>query len=148
MKRIYPREEVCIGCKLCEIHCLVQHSRSKDVIKAFKKESPRGVARVRVQENGSLSFALQCRHCAEPLCVYSCLTGAMYRDPETGTVQHDADRCVGCWTCILACPYGAISRDPNGRRVVSKCDLCPGLRVPACVANCPNEALVVLEEAG
>jgi carbon-monoxide dehydrogenase iron sulfur subunit len=29
---------------------------------------------------------------------------------------------------------------------VAKCDLCPGLEVPACVANCPNEALVFVEE--
>jgi CRISPR-associated protein Cas1 len=30
--------------------------------------------------------------------------------------------------------------------VVGKCDLCPDLDVPACVANCPNEALVLVEE--
>ncbi|MBI4318084.1 MAG: 4Fe-4S dicluster domain-containing protein [Chloroflexi bacterium] len=147
MKRIYPREEVCIGCRLCEIHCLVQHSRSKNLIKAYKKESPRGIARISVQEDGPVSFALQCRHCEEPLCVYSCLTGAMYRDPETGAVRHDAEKCVGCWTCILACPYGAIARDLGARKIVAKCDLCPGLAVPACVANCPNEALIYREEA-
>ncbi len=147
MKRVYPREDYCIGCRLCEIHCLVQHSRSKDIIKAFKKEFPRSTSRVHVQENGPVSFAVQCRHCEEPLCVYSCLTGAMYRDPDTGVVRHDPDRCVGCWTCLMLCPYGAISREPNGRKVVSKCDLCPGLSVPACVANCPNGALVCVEEA-
>jgi len=39
-----------------------------------------------------------------------------------------------------------LTRD-NGKKVVAKCDLCPGLEVPACVANCPNEALVVMEES-
>ncbi|MCL5959642.1 MAG: 4Fe-4S dicluster domain-containing protein [Chloroflexi bacterium] len=148
MKRVYPREDFCIGCRLCEIHCLVQHSRSKDIIKAFKKEFPRAAKRIGVQENGATSFALQCRHCEEPMCVYSCLTGAMYRDPATGAIRHDAGKCVGCWTCIMVCPYGAISRDPEGRKIIAKCDLCPGLDTPACVANCPNEALVCVEEAG
>ena len=38
-----------------------------------------------------------------------------------------------------------IKQDSSGK-VVAKCDFCPDLEVPACVANCPNEALV-LEEA-
>ncbi|MCL5265863.1 MAG: 4Fe-4S dicluster domain-containing protein [Chloroflexi bacterium] len=145
MKRVYPREEVCIGCRLCEVHCKVEHSRSKDVVKAFKREQ--SVARVRVQENGPLSFALQCRHCPEPYCVYSCLTGAMHRDPGSGVVKHDPDRCVGCWTCVLVCPFGVLVRDVANHRIGPKCDLCPDRAVPACVANCPNEALVYAEEA-
>jgi anaerobic carbon-monoxide dehydrogenase iron sulfur subunit len=30
--------------------------------------------------------------------------------------------------------------------VVGKCDLCPDLDTPACVANCPNEALIIVED--
>jgi len=33
----------------------------------------------------------------------------------------------------------------KSRRKISKCDLCFGDEVPACVANCPNEALVYAE---
>jgi carbon-monoxide dehydrogenase iron sulfur subunit len=89
--------------------------------------------------------AVQCRHCPEPLCVYACLTGAMQQDPLSGNVSLDPERCIGCWTCILACPYGAIRRDLE-RGVAAKCDLCPDLEVPACVVNCPNEALVFTED--
>jgi len=46
---------------------------------------------------------------------------------------------------ILACPHGAIVRD-HGKKIVAKCDFCPGRDVRACVANCPNEALMVVEE--
>jgi carbon-monoxide dehydrogenase iron sulfur subunit len=92
MRRIIAREEVCIGCRLCEVWCLVQHSKSKDIIKAFKRETPRAMARVHVEERGADSFALQCRHCEEPYCVYSCISGAMYIDEETGTVQHDPEK--------------------------------------------------------
>ncbi|MEW5944936.1 MAG: 4Fe-4S dicluster domain-containing protein [bacterium] len=140
-KRIYAREEVCIGCRLCEVYCITEHSESKDVIKAFRRERPRQLARVVVEERRPLSFALQCRHCEEPLCVYSCISGAMYLDEE-GAVRHNEEMCVGCWTCIMVCPYGAIRRDEAGRKVASKCDLCPGRETPACVENCPNRALV------
>jgi len=145
LKRIYVNEEVCIGCRLCEVHCVVQHSRSKNIIKAFKSERLRPTPRLHVEERGALSFALQCRHCDEPLCVYACLTGAMHRDEATGAVVHDAERCIGCWTCMLFCPNGAISKDGAAGKVVAKCDLCGGLETPACVANCPNEALVLKE---
>ncbi len=141
MNRVYPNEEVCIGCRLCEVHCLVEHSTSRDPMKAFKRERPRPLARIRVQPDGDRFVPVQCRHCPDPPCVHACLTGALYRHPETGAVQVDAAKCSGCWTCILFCPYGAISRDVV-RGVIAKCDLCPDRLVPACVANCPNEALV------
>lgn len=145
MKRIYANEEVCFGCKLCEIWCAVEHSKSKDIIKAFKHELKKPVPRVTVEINKPISFALQCRHCKEPDCVYACISGAMYID-ENGTVQHDKEKCVGCFSCIMVCPYGAIARDEHDNRIVSKCDLCPDRDVPACVAHCPNGALVYVEE--
>ena len=142
MKRIVVREEFCIGCRLCEIHCLVQHSKSKKIIKAFRTERDTVVPLVRVEQSGYVSFALQCRHCEEAPCIEACMTGAMRRDNETGAVICDADRCVGCWMCIMVCPYGAIQRG-TGRKVASKCDLCMGLEIPACVENCPNEAIII-----
>lgn len=66
----------------------------------------------------------------------------MHKDPITGIVAVDAEKCIGCWTCIIACPYAALTRDVSGK-AVAKCDLCPGQVVPVCVANCPNEALVL-----
>lgn len=145
MRRVYVNEEVCIGCGLCRLYCLTEHSSSKDMLRAFKKETPRAVARIRVETNEALSFSVQCRHCDEPWCVYSCLTGAMHKDPATGIVTVDPTRCIGCWTCIVACPYGALARD-HGSHVVVKCDLCPEHAVPVCVVNCPNEALMLVEQ--
>jgi len=145
MKRVVANEDVCIACRLCEVWCKVQHSQSKDILKAFKKEKVKPMARVHVEEKGAHSFAVQCRHCEEPDCVYSCITGAMYIDEETGQVMHDPEKCVGFWTCIMACHKGAILRDERLRRIAAKCDLCPGLDVPACVEHCPNEALCVVE---
>ena len=144
MKRIYIKEEVCMGCHLCEVYCQVQHSKSKDLIKAFKRESPRPLSRLRIETKDSISFAVQCRHCIEPPCVYACLTGALHKDKDSGIVTVDVERCIGCWTCILACPLGVIKRDTKQEKIV-KCDLCPGEDVPACVIHCPNEALVLAD---
>lgn len=141
MKRIVIHEEYCIGCRLCEVHCLVQHSQSRDIIRAYKVEADRVLPRLTVEESGPVSFALQCRQCEEPSCLEACISGAMHRDEATGAIVCDESRCVGCWMCIMVCPSGAIQQNMKGTRIASKCDLCYSAAVPACVANCPNEAL-------
>ena len=144
MKRIYIKEPVCIDCHLCEVYCQVEHSQSKDIVKAFKRESPRPLPRLRMEEKGPVSFSVRCQHCDESPCVYACLTGALQKDTESGIVTVDEERCTGCWTCILACPLGAIRQDTHQGKV-AKCDLCAGRDMPVCVTNCPNEALVYAE---
>ena len=145
MKRIHVREEYCIGCRLCEIHCLTQHSRHKSIVKAFG-ETPRALPRMLVEESGPLSFAIPCRHCEDAPCVEACITGAMHRDPLSGAVLCDEEQCVGCWTCVMSCPFGAIQRSVTGRKAASKCDLCQGRGTPTCVEHCPNEAIILTEE--
>ncbi len=144
MKRVYIKEPVCMGCHLCEVYCQVEHSQSKDLIKVFNRQSPQPLPRVWVEERKPVSFSVMCCHCAEPPCVYACLTGALHKEPSTGIVTVDEEKCMGCWTCILVCPFGVIRQDRH-RGKISKCDLCQGEELPACVANCPNEALVYAE---
>ncbi len=144
MKRVYVKEEICMGCRLCEVYCRVEHSPSRDPVKAFKRGTL-PVARVRVETRSPVSFSVRCQHCREPHCVYACLTGALSRDADSGAVVVDDEKCVGCWTCLLTCPYGSIARDTARGKSV-KCDLCPNAEAPVCVANCPNEALVFEEE--
>jgi len=147
-KRIIIREEYCMGCRLCEVYCITQHSKSKDIIKAYRGEEPRPVSGIYFEEKGSVSFALQCRHCDDAPCLEACITGAMYRDEGTGMVLHDREKCVGCWMCIMACPYGVIKPDFGERKVASKCDLCIEAEFPACVEHCPNEAIILVDEEG
>ncbi|MFH0860191.1 MAG: 4Fe-4S dicluster domain-containing protein [Candidatus Altiarchaeota archaeon] len=144
MKRIYAREEYCIGCRLCEVYCVTQHSKSKNIIKAYRDE-PEAVPRLFVEESGHVSFAVQCRHCDDAPCIDACITGAMHLDPKTNAVLCDEEKCVGCWMCIMVCPFGVIRRNVTDRKIASKCDLCIGEGEPACVLNCPNEALVYEE---
>jgi carbon-monoxide dehydrogenase iron sulfur subunit len=143
MKQVFINEDVCIGCRLCEVYCRLKHAQSADLVKAFKKESPRPVARVRVDESGAVSFSVRCQHCAEAPCIRACLTGALSRN-SSGLVDIDEEKCIGCGTCALVCPLG-VPRLDTARRKMVKCDLCRDIEIPACVANCPNEALVYAE---
>jgi len=148
MKRVFAKEEYCVGCGLCQVHCITAHSPYKNnIVKAYKKTFPRPLPRVTVERDRPVSFALQCRHCEEANCTKACITGAMQKDPVTGIVTNDESRCVGCWTCILVCPHGAVMRDERDKKVAAKCDMCSGFdNAPACVGNCPNGALEYRED--
>ena len=144
MKRVYVKEQVCIGCHLCEVYCQLKHAQSKDLVKAFKKESPRALPRLRVEEKGVLAFSVRCQHCDDAPCVQACITGALSRDPASLVVTIDEERCIGCGTCLLVCPLSALRLDTGQKRML-KCDLCRGEEIPVCVANCPNEALAYVD---
>ncbi len=144
MRRVYVKEQVCIGCHLCEVYCQLQHAQSRDLIKVFKRELPHPLPRLRVEEKGVVSFSVCRRQCDEAPCVQSCLTGALSQDPDSGVVNVDEERCTGCWTCLLVCSLGVIRQDAEQKKVL-KCDLCQREEIPVCVANCPNEALAHVE---
>lgn len=146
MRRIYAREEYCIGCRLCEVHCALRRSRTGDILKAFTRENPKPKPGIVVEEDGPVSFASQCGSCEEPACLYACISGAIHRNRE-GALVYDARKCVGCWTCVAVCPYGVIRRSEESSPKAVRCDMCSDLEVPVCVANCPNEALVLEEDA-
>lgn len=150
MKRIYAREQWCVDCKLCEVACKTAHSASKDPVKAYLHEQPEPQARICVEGDLHLSIAVNCRQCGKPACVDGCIAGAMTRNPETGVVVCDPEKCLGCRTCMTLCPFGCIHVERvQGRGYAFKCDLCgekPGeAGKPSCVAACPNRALVYVE---
>ncbi len=142
MKRVYVDEKWCLGCHLCEYNCAFANSGMKDMVKALKDKPV--FARIRVEEKDNITYAVSCRHCKDPICVKSCISGALSKD-ESGAVVIDHDRCVGCLTCILVCPYGAVSVGEGG--VVQKCELClkNSCGEPACVKGCPNRAIIYEE---
>ncbi len=144
MGRVFVNEEACIGCRLCEVFCKLEHSATKNLGKAFKRESPAPLARLRVEEEAEVSFSTRCQQCEESPCARACITGALTYNREKGVVEFDEERCVGCWTCVLVCPYAAVNRDTLKGKTL-RCDLCGGEEIPACVRNCPNEALSYLE---
>lgn len=104
-----------------------------------------------------------CMHCADPVCMIGCPTGAIHRAQEGPVVINDTT-CIGCGTCAGSCPYHNIRMveisDEAGHKLIdkdagapilkaTKCDLClsnPG--GPACVRACPHEALARVDFRG
>lgn len=138
MKRVYADEKWCIGCHLCEYNCAFANSGASDMVKALKNKPV--FPRITVEEDDKITYAVSCRHCDDPICVKSCISGALKN--EDGVIKIDNNKCIGCLTCILVCPYGAVSVGKNG--VAQKCELCleNSCGEPACVKGCPNRALV------
>src|SRR5699024_10730707 len=129
----------CLGCHLCEYNCAFANSGCDDMVKALKGKDI--YPRIKVEGDDKITYAVSCRHCTDPICVRSCISGALSKS-EDGMVSIDKNKCIGCLTCVLVCPYGAISQDETG--AVQKCELClkNSCGSPACVAGCPNNAIV------
>jgi len=134
---IFNRER-CLACRACELACSVAHSRSGQLETAIAEELP-PKRRVTVAAGKDGIEALRCEQCAEPLCAFSCKSGALHRDPISGWIALEESRCVGCFMCLMVCPHG-IRPDPATDHVV-RCDVCLGREIPACVAACPTGAL-------
>ena len=130
----------CIGCRACEIAC-------KD--KNGLAPGPR-FRRVMYVEGGTFpdvyayKVNMSCNHCAEPACLPTCPTGAIYKRAKDGIVDIDSTLCIGCRKCEAACPFGApqFIADQN---IVSKCNLCvdeiDAGRKPYCVMACMMRVL-------
>ena len=73
----------------------------------------------------------QCQQCENPACVHVCPTAASYRDPKTGMVLIDKEKCIGCQYCIYACPYG-VRQFNEDAGVVQKCTPRSPLTATAC----------------
>lgn len=87
-----------------------------------------------------------CRHCDQPECVMSCMSGALKKDAESGHVYYDEEKCGSCFMCVMNCPYGVLKPDTAKRTKVIKCDFCRDHGgEPSCVKACPKKAIYVEE---
>lgn len=130
----------CIGCRACEIAC-------KD--KNGLPEGPR-FRRVQYIEGGTYPevFAfkvnMSCNHCAEPACLPTCPTGAIFKRADNGVVDIDSSLCIGCRRCEAACPFGAPQFNWE-LNIVQKCNMCidelDAGRKPYCVQACMMRVL-------
>lgn len=99
------------------------------------------IPRITIKKASGFNIPLLCHNCEEAPCMTACLTGTRRRNPETGWVETDYDRCVGCWMCVMACPFGAITRSVE-EHVARKCDGCTSYKTAPCVAACKPGAIV------
>ncbi len=106
--------------------------------------------------SGRIMVANSCMHCADPVCLIGCPTGAIHRGMFGGEVVVNQATCIGCSICSNNCPYEAIRmveiREEDGAFMVdkdmkpiikaTKCDKCSDqIGGPACERSCPHGAL-------
>ena len=85
MKRVYVNEEWCLGCHLCEYNCAFANSGLRDM--AFALKDKKIFPRIHVEGDDRITFAVSCRHCDDPICVKSCIAGAISK--KDGVVKID-----------------------------------------------------------
>lgn len=128
--RFYVKPALCTGCRTCELACAFVHTVNGKPGRSCIYPLPGGPKDVWVP--------VTCLQCDDAACAKSCLVDAITRDPETGAMNLDMDKCVRCMACVAACPFGCSLHDATHDLVV-KCDLCGG--DPVCARFCPSKAL-------
>ena len=133
----------CTRCDDCVRACASTHDNNP----RFLRHGP---------SSGRLMVANACMHCADPVCMIGCPTGAIHRESFAGQVVINPATCIGCKACANNCPYEAIRmveiRDEGGEFIMgedlrpilkaTKCDLCvESWGGPACERACPHGAL-------
>ncbi len=135
----------CTGCLACTVACKAINGVEVGSfwIKTLRI-GPNPINEGDTYPNVEMYFLpVQCQHCENPECVKVCPTEASHIDPETGTIQINKEKCIGCQFCAMACPYGVrYLNETEG--VVEKCTMCEqriteGL-LPQCVAQCGARA--------
>jgi anaerobic carbon-monoxide dehydrogenase iron sulfur subunit len=120
----------CVVCRNCEYACAFRQSGDFD-----RKNSN---IRVEYYDGVKICLPMTCLQCDDTWCLEVCPAAAIQRNPTTGAVEINPERCVGCKMCSLACPFGNIHFDYE-HQVSRKCDLCQG--EPNCVKFCISGAL-------
>lgn len=156
----------CIGCNTCAVSCKIGNNLPSGIWwnrvltdGGDQVDTPRGKYPNLVMRH----IPVSCQHCENPACVKVCPVGATYKDPETGVVRQDYDKCIGCRMCMGACPYtgvrsfnwdepayevdhalGDINAPTHQKHVVEKCTFCYQRTsqgdAPNCMQLCPVRA--------
>ena len=155
----------CVGCNACTVACKMANNVPQDIFWTRALTDGGDMMDTPAGEFPDISMryiTVSCQHCENPACAKVCPVGATYKDPETGVVRQDYDKCIGCRMCMAACPFNARVfnweepvRDPDvnygdarvpvrNKGVMEKCTLCKERTddgdVPMCVRVCPARA--------
>ena len=127
--------------------CMQAHRKTPGSIYDLDLTDPASESRNFIYQTGDGTYKpIFCRHCDEPECVMSCMSGSMKKDPQSGLVTYDEKRCGSCFMCVMNCPFGVLKPGRVSRTKVIKCDFCEqDGGEPNCVKSCPKGAIHVEE---
>jgi anaerobic selenocysteine-containing dehydrogenase/Fe-S-cluster-containing dehydrogenase component len=139
--------ERCTGCKSCEAACKQTNALGPQAYRNRVMWFGEQESSIDNEVLPRLDFlTVTCQQCERPACLRACPVHpkAISKDPDSGVVSIDENRCTGCGECALSCPYGAIGYNADKHHAV-KCDLCADRRAnnqgPACAQVCPTRAI-------
>jgi ferredoxin len=126
--KLQAQDELCAGCKLCQLACSLsqfnENNPKKTAIKTWSQHF----------ENGHYHVAT-CNQCG--ICAQVCPSEAI--EMKEGAYRIDAEKCIQCWVCVEECPQEAMFTHPEVDHPI-KCILCKD-----CVAVCPTKTLSVVD---
>ena len=138
----------CVGCNTCTSACAEANGNPEppdpDAVTKPNEKQFTAIGRFQTSK-GEVYVKRQCMHCLSPACASACLTAAMKKTAK-GPVVWREDKCMGCRFCMISCPFNGpkfeyTSTNPR----IRKCQMCASRlakgKQPACVENCPEEAL-------
>lgn len=163
---------LCIGCMSCMVNCkkanaepggALYHKETAGTIpyeyegEDKKYDAPGGLSDKTLcvikayrekpgEDEGAFSFVKQhCLHCVDPACVSVCPVAALQKQPGTGIVTYNKNKCFGCRYCQVACPFGIPMYEwEKSSPSVVKCQLCNHRFAQggysACCESCPTGA--------
>ncbi len=164
----------CIGCRVCEIACAAVHEKEQTPLTVGNMQNP-VQPRLYLVRSVQGSVPIQCRHCEDAPCAAACPVLAITQKEDVIFVDESlCVGCKTCMlACPFGAlklvpvfenglpveqnlPLHPESQHQGGStagekeeykqlHVASKCDRCSGLAEPACVANCPQQALKVIQ---
>ena len=156
----------CVGCNACTVACKMANNVPQEIFWTRALTDGGEMMDTPAGEFPDVSLryiTVSCQHCENPACAKVCPVGATYKDPETGVVRQDYDKCIGCRMCMSACPYtgvrsfnweeprypmdfalGDADAPKHQKHVVEKCIFCYQRlargETPACMDLCPARA--------
>ena len=137
----------CIGCRACEVACVMAHNGEQHVL-SERHFHPR----ITVLTSATRNSPVTCHHCENAPCAQSCPNGAITQHSDS--VQVNQQKCIGCKACVVACPFGTMDmlvtplENDRVKASAHKCDLClERPQGPACVENCPANVLTLATPA-
>ena len=144
---IMANSQQCIGCRACEVACVMAHNCEQHVLSEHQF-----TPRITVLKSGRKNSPVTCHHCEDAPCARSCPNGAISRHSDS--VKVNQQKCIGCKACVVACPFGTMEivvtplDDGSVKASAHKCDLCLGRpQGPACIENCPAGVLTLATPA-
>lgn len=149
MQTVFINIDKCVGCRHCEVACVLAHSSHNDIL-SYALGDKDAFPRLKVKTGVDFSpLPNRCRHCNPAPCMEVCPSGAIYRDQDTDAVLVSQDRCISCWMCVMLCPFSCMDFENlekrSNKQKAMKCDTCmERLRQgqdPACVTACKTAAL-------